>query len=138
MRRTQPVRNSFSEPWFDACNRGRLLLQRCDSCTKYQFYPRILCTHCGAGTPAWAEVSGAGTVASFSIVRHAISKGYSAPYVVGLIQLAEGPRLMSNIVDGDLDALSIGMPVAVRFESWAEDVSLPVFTPVEKKEVEFL
>lgn len=135
MQRTQPVKSSFSAPWFEACNDGRLLLQRCGTCSQFQFYPRILCAHCGADTPAWAEASGDATLASFTVVRRAVSKAYTTPYVVALVQLAEGPQLMSHIVDVESDALRIGMPLTLRFEAWSEDTSMPVFTPVEKQEV---
>ncbi|MEM6774384.1 MAG: Zn-ribbon domain-containing OB-fold protein [Pseudomonadota bacterium] len=128
MQRTQPTRSALSEPWFDACNEGRLLLQKCSSCGAYQFYPRILCTHCGARDPQWVEASGAGRIASFTVVRRAVSKAYEAPYVVALVDLEEGPRLMTNIVDCAPEAVRIGARVGVRFDSWGDDVDLPVFT----------
>lgn len=128
MLRTQPPRSALSEPWFDACNNGRLLIQHCRSCASYQFYPRIVCRACGAGDPQWVEACGRGLIASFSIVRHAISEAYSAPYVVALVDLQEGPRLMTNIVNCDLEQISIGMRVSLQFESWGDGLSMPVFT----------
>ncbi|MEO1081695.1 MAG: Zn-ribbon domain-containing OB-fold protein [Pseudomonadota bacterium] len=128
MLRTQPTRSALSQPWFDACKEGRLLLQKCSSCGAYQFYPRILCTHCGARDPEWVEASGAGRIASFTVVRRAVSPAYDAPYVVALVDLEEGPRLMTNIVDCAPEAVRIGARVGVRFESWGDDVDLPVFS----------
>lgn len=128
MLRTQPTRSAFSEPWFEACNAGRLLIQHCGGCGHYQFYPRIVCRHCGAAEPAWVEASGRGVIASFTVVRRPISEAYAAPYVVALVDLEEGPRMMSNIVSAVQDDLQIGMAVSLRFESWSDDVALPVFT----------
>jgi uncharacterized OB-fold protein len=129
MLRTQPPLSALARPWFDACSEGRLLIQRCGACGHCQFYPRVLCTDCGAGDPAWIEAGGRGRVASFTIVRHAVSAAYDAPYIVALVDLEEGPRLMSNIVDCPPEALRIGAEVSVRFESWGNDISLPVFAP---------
>ena len=77
------------------------------------------------------EASGAGRVASFTVVRRAVSEAYAAPYVVALVDLAEGPRLMTNIVECAPEAVRVGLDVTVRFEAWADDVTLPVFAPVD-------
>ncbi|GAB5413955.1 MAG: OB-fold domain-containing protein [Congregibacter sp.] len=127
MLRTQPTRSALTEPWFEACRDGRLLIQRCGDCGHYQFYPRIVCTRCSSEHVDWVEASGDAVIASFTVVRHAVSKAYEAPYVVALVDLAEGPRLMTNIIHSDFEALRIGMPVRLQFEQWDEDVSLPVF-----------
>ncbi len=131
MLRTQPTRSALSEPWFDACKHERLLIQQCSACGSYQFYPRILCTHCDARDPTWVEASGSGRIASFTVVRRAVSEAYEAPYVVALVDLEEGPRLMTNIVDCAPEAVRIGARVSVRFEPWGADVDLPVFALVE-------
>jgi len=128
MLRTQPTRSAFSEPWFQACSEGRLLIQRCNDCGHYQFYPRIVCRDCGAREPAWVEASGRGLLASFTVVRRPVTEAYQAPYVVALVDLEEGPRMMSNIVSALPEDLEIGMAVSLRFESWSDDVALPVFT----------
>lgn len=133
--RTQPTHTAFSQPWFDACNAGRLLIQRCESCAEYQFYPRILCSHCGAAKPAWVEAAGQADIVSFTVVRRAVSKAYSAPYVVALVRLVEGPTMMSQIVDADPEGISIGDRVDVQFEAWDEDQAMPVFTLSKKQEV---
>jgi uncharacterized OB-fold protein len=133
MERTLPQKTTLTEPWLDACNRGVLLLQKCSTCDKHQFYPRIICSHCGAGQPDWVETSGRGRIASFSIVRRAISKAYEAPYVVALIELEEGPVMMSNIVGCDPGAVEIGQAVTVTFEAWSDDITLPVFKPADSE-----
>ena len=133
MLRTQPARSALTEPWFEACNEGRLLIQRCGECGHQQFYPRVVCSRCSAAGPAWVEASGEGTVASFTIVRRAVSEAYTAPYVVALVDLVEGPRLMSNIVDCEPETVRIGAAVTLRFEQWDDNVSLPVFAMAESR-----
>lgn len=66
-------------------------------------------------------------IASFTVVRRAVSPAYQAPYVVALIDLAEGPRMMSAIVDAEPEQLAVGVTVAVDFQAWSDDISLPVF-----------
>jgi uncharacterized OB-fold protein len=80
----------------------------------------------------WVAVAGTGEVLSFTIVRHAVSAAYrpEVPYVVALIQLAEGPTLMSNVVECDPESVVVGMPVSVLFEDWSDEVSIPKFRPI--------
>ena len=127
MQRTLPPVTELTQPYWDGCNRGELLLQQCGDCGEYQFYPRIVCSHCTSAKLEWARASGAGKIASFTVVRRAISKAYQAPYIVALIDLAEGVRMMSTVIDADPDKVSIGDAVSVDFESWSEQLSLPVF-----------
>jgi len=72
-------------------------------------------------------VSGKGTIASYTVVRRAVSEAFTAPYVIALIDLVEGPRMMSQIVDTEPEALAVGQTVSVAFEAWSEDIKLPVF-----------
>lgn len=127
MEKTQPAVTAISEPWFAGCRRGELLLQSCETCGHVQFYPRIACVACDSRDLIWQRASGAGRIASFSIVRHAISEAYDAPYVVVLVDLEEGPRLMSQLVDCDPASVAIGALVQARFQSWSDEVVLPVF-----------
>jgi uncharacterized OB-fold protein len=69
-------------------------------------------------------------VASFTIVRRAVSQAYDAPYVLALIDLAEGPRMMSQVIDVDIDTMTVGIEVSVAFEAWSDDIDMPVFRPV--------
>jgi len=127
-----PRPTPVSRPYWDACREGRLLLQLCSGCHKHQFYPRIVCSHCGASTLEWAQASGRGTVQSFTVVRRPVSPGYAAdtPYVIALIALAEGPVMMSNVVGCAPEDVNVGMPVEVLFETWSEEITVPKFHPV--------
>jgi uncharacterized OB-fold protein len=120
-----------SEVYWQGCSEGRLLLQKCAPCGHVQFYPRLLCTACGGEQLDWHEASGKGIVKSFTIIRRAVSAAYEAdvPYVVALIELAEGPTMMSNVVGCEVETVAIGMPVGVAFEAYSEAVTVPVFKP---------
>jgi uncharacterized OB-fold protein len=72
-------------------------------------------------------VSGKGTIVSYTVVRRAVSEAFTAPYVIALIDLVEGPRMMSQIVDTEPEALAVGQSVSVAFEAWSDDIKLPVF-----------
>ncbi|MFP6836737.1 MAG: Zn-ribbon domain-containing OB-fold protein [Pseudomonadales bacterium] len=127
----QPVPTPESEAFWQACGEGRLLIQRCDECGHRQFYPRALCTACSSAEVALTEAAGTGRVKSFTIIRRAVTEAYAddVPYVVALIELAEGPTMMSNVVECEAEDVFIGMPVSVRFEPRSGDISLPVFAP---------
>lgn len=128
MRRIQPAPSGLARHWFAACREGRLLLQRCRCCARFQFYPRTICAHCHSADPAWVQAEGVGSIASFTVVRRAVSPAYVAPYVIALVDLVEGPRMMTQIVACEPEDLSIGRAVRVRFEPWADESYMPVFT----------
>ena len=127
----QPVPTPESEAFWQACAEGRLLIQRCNACGHQQFYPRALCTACSSPEVALVEAAGSGRVKSFTIIRRAVTEAYAddVPYVVALIELVEGPTMMSNIVECEAEDVFIGMSVSVRFEPRSGDISLPVFVP---------
>lgn len=126
-----PRPTTETQPWWDACREGRLLLQRCTACGAHQFYPRMMCVHCDSDAVQWVEASGRGKIRSYTVVRRPVSKAYAAmtPYIVALIELAEGPTMMSNVIACDPADVAIGMPVEVTFERWSEHISVPKFRP---------
>ncbi|HEY7775557.1 MAG TPA: Zn-ribbon domain-containing OB-fold protein [Kineobactrum sp.] len=128
MKRIQPLPGPLSDEYFAGCNRGELLLQACAGCGALQFYPRSICTSCNSSELQWVPASGRGHVASFTVVRRAISAAYEAPYVVALIRLEEGPQLMSHIVECAPERIGVGAAVTVAFQAWSETQSMPVFT----------
>jgi hypothetical protein len=125
-----PQPTPLSAPYWQAAREGRLVVQRCAACGHRQLYPRSLCTECSSERVEWMDASGRGRVKSFTVIRRAVSAAYEpeVPYVVALIELAEGPTLMSNIVACAPEAVRIGAPVRVRFDAWSPDLKLPVFT----------
>ena len=135
MKRILPSPTPLSEPYWQGCRDGVLRLQHCSGCGRYQFYPRNLCSHCSGRELVWRDASGRGRVATFTVVRRGVSPAYEAPYIVALIDLAEGPRMMSWLVDTGPEDVVIGAPVTVDFEAWSDDVSMPVFR-LEQEESE--
>jgi uncharacterized OB-fold protein len=127
MTRILPRPTALSQPYWDGCREGVLRLQRCADCSRFQFYPRTVCCHCGGSQLHWQAACGRGVLASFTTVERGISASYPAPYVVALVDLEEGPRMMSQIIDPVPARLRIGAPVEVAFEAWSEDIILPVF-----------
>jgi uncharacterized protein len=115
------------KPFYDGCARHELQLQHCQHCAHVLFYPRTLCDHCSSENLIWQVASGLGTIASYTVVRRSVSSDYEAPYVIALIDLVEGPRMMSQIIDVDPGTLAVGLPVSVDFAAWSEDITLPVF-----------
>jgi hypothetical protein len=125
-----PTPTPLSAPYWQAAREGRLVLQRCEACGKHQFYPRSICATCASERLAWSDASGRGRVKSFTVIRRAVSPAYEpeVPYVVALIELAEGPTLMSNVVGCAPEAVRIGARVRVRFDAWSDAITVPVFT----------
>ena len=121
--------------YWDACNRHELHMQCCSECGAYQFYPRIFCSKCSSRAVDWVRAAGLGKVLTWTIVRRAVSEAYAseAPYVIALVELQEGPVMMSKLSACELDSVATGMPVEVSFEDWSEQVSMPVFIPVTLK-----
>ena len=126
--KVMPPDTELSRPFWEGCRNQKLLMQQCKDCDRFQFYPRTVCSHCGGEKLTWQPVSGQGSVASFTIVRRGISKAYEAPYVVALVDLAEGPRMMTSVVGCDPESVAVGDTVEVQFEPWGSDYVLPVFS----------
>ena len=129
-----PRVTSLTRPFWEAAAQKRLVIQRCTKCEEYVWCPRPACTECGCDQLTWTPVSGRGSVFSFTVIRQVIARGANAfekeiPYVVAWIDLDEGPRLCSNVVDCPLDQIVIGMPVEVLFEEASPEISLPKFRP---------
>lgn len=117
--------------YWEGCRKHELLIQRCGHCGAHQFYPRILCSVCMSDHLEWVRSTGRGHVLTLTIVRRAVCEAYAdeVPYVVALIQLEEGPTMMSNVVQCDPDSVEVGMPVEVAFEDWSEEITIPKFRP---------
>ncbi len=122
-----------TQAYWDGCRKHELLLQRCVECREFQFYPRIVCTSCSSDKLEWLKASGQGKILTFTVVRRPVSEAYAedVPYVVALIELDEGPTMMSNVVECDPESLKIGDPVQVLFEDWSKDISIPKFSPAK-------
>ena len=118
-----------SAPYWQAAKEHRLILPHCGACGRYHFYPRSLCPHCHADGLQWREADGTGTIYSYTIARRGAGPAFKddAPYAVALIELAEGPRMMSNVIADDLSRIAIGAAVRVTFDDVSDEVTLPKF-----------
>ncbi|MHB8439285.1 MAG: Zn-ribbon domain-containing OB-fold protein [Acidimicrobiales bacterium] len=129
--RPAPHPEPEAAPYWRAAHDGSLLVQRCGTCSNTQLYARSLCVACHGTHLSWEPASGRATVYSFTVIRQQYQRPFRdwVPYVVALVDLEEGPRLMTNIVDCDPEEVHIGMPVMARFEPVSDDAALALFAP---------
>ncbi len=129
MSRPLPQPTPETQSYWDAAREGRLLIQRCKGCGKHQFYPRAFCVRCLSEDVDFVQARGEGTIYTYTINHRAANEAMqtSLPYAVAVVELAEGVRLMANIVESDLAAIRIGAAVEVNFERVGESISLPQF-----------
>ncbi|MFI0405618.1 Zn-ribbon domain-containing OB-fold protein [Actinomadura sp. 3N508] len=112
-----PADFTSNETFWTATAEGRLLLPRCESCATVIWYPRPFCPRCGGRHVTWFPASGEATVYSYTVVRKARGEYRDlTPYVVAYVELAEGPRILTNIVGCDPSEVSIGQPVTLMFD----------------------
>lgn len=124
-----PTPTAETAPFWAAAREGVLLLQHCAACGRWVFYPRALCPHCWADALEWKAASGRGRIRSFTVVHKPGHPSWrvAAPYVVAVVELDEGPRMLSALVGVDPADVRVFLPVSVRFVSVGE-WSLPFFT----------
>lgn len=124
-----PTIDPSSRPFWEAAKAHRLAIQHCEDCGAYIFYPRTTCTTCSSDRLEWTESSGEGFVYSYTISYRPAGTGFKedVPYVVAVIELKEGPRLLSNIVTDDLESVTIGSEVRVVFDDVTDEITLPKF-----------
>jgi hypothetical protein len=131
MSKPLPRIDEESKGYWEGCQRRELVVQRCASCGRLRHYPRALCPICLSDAVEWVRCSGRGTVYTFTVTYQNQAPGFrdQLPYVLAYVELAEGVRLLTNIVDCAPEAVCIGMPVAVVFEDASAAVTLPKFRP---------
>lgn len=124
--------DSDSQPYWEGLSQGELRIQRCDTCSRAIFYPRSLCPHCSSEKLSWIVATGRGTLYSYTVAHQAFGIfAQEAPYVVALVELEEGVRMMSRIIDAPRERITIGKAVQVTFEKFGEDLTLPYFRLLE-------
>ena len=123
-----PTIDTDSAAYWQAAHEGYLGLPHCKSCNQYFFYPRAICPHCQSNDVETVKASGKGTIYTYTIVRRHPNPAFNArvPYVVALIDLAEGPRMMSAVRNAP-EEVKIGAAVEAIFEEITPEVSLPCF-----------
>jgi uncharacterized OB-fold protein len=128
----QPI-TPEAKPYWDGLKEGALMLPRCTACGGTFFYPRVICPRCGARDIGWIKASGRGTLYSFAIAHQSINRAMRVPppYVLAMVELAEGPRMLTNLVNvaPDPKALRCDMPVQVVFSKLTDEVTIPLWEP---------
>lgn len=124
-----PQINVETKAFWDATAEGKFLLPRCNACQVVIWYPRLFCPECGSTDISWFEASGKGTVYSYTINRRGQGDYRDLAYVVAYVELEEGPRVLTNIVDCDIEQVSVGQAVQVVFHPTSNGAALPRFKP---------
>jgi hypothetical protein len=129
--RLAPSMTPDTQFFWDAVREHRLVIQRCTGCGALRHPPRPMCPQCRSLEWDTVESSGRGTVYSFVIPHHPPLPWFPEPYVVALVDLEEGTRIVSNVVGIVPEAVTMGLPVQVHFEHFDGDLVLPLFVPRE-------
>jgi uncharacterized OB-fold protein len=126
-----PAVTEDNAPYWDGCREGRLSAQRCGACGHVRWPPSVLCPKCLAEGGDWVTLSGRGTIYSFIVVHRPQHPAFfeDAPYNVAIVELEEGVRTHSSVVECPNDELRVGMQVEVVFDKVNDEVTLPRFRP---------
>ncbi len=129
-----PIPEPGAEPYWAACNRSELQMQRCSGCGHYRWLPGELCPQCGSTALEWTALSGRGRVTTWTVITHPVHPAATTrvPYIVAEVELEEqqGLRMISNLIDIDPDAVAFDLRVKVTFEDHPAGQKLPVFRPM--------
>jgi uncharacterized protein len=128
-----PLIDEDNEQFWKYCRQHELRMQKCNRCGHVRFPSSILCPVCHSTEAGWTRLSGKGVVYSFVIFDRAYHESYKndIPYAVGIIQLEEGPRMVSNITGIGVDDIEIDMPVELYFDDVTSEIALPKFKPAK-------
>jgi uncharacterized OB-fold protein len=130
-----PLADAITLPWWQAAAEHRLVVQRCTFCGHTRLPPAPLCPECRSEDSDWKEVPGRGEVYTYTVVHRPIAAGQELPFVIAVIALedAGGVRIISNLVDVNLDEVEIGLPVQLAWEDMSADLAIPRFRPASKE-----
>jgi uncharacterized OB-fold protein len=130
-RKPLPVMTPWSAPFWEGCKRGELLIQKCQDCQTLNFYPKLYCASCLSSNLEWVKAGGKGKVYSYMVVYAFQPTEFAedVPYVVAVVELDEGVRMMSNIVGCPPEEVRCDMRVEVVFEKATEEITLARFRP---------
>lgn len=130
--RALPQPTPETQHFWDGTKANTLLLQRCDDCSKVYFPPRLFCPACASRKVSVTQASGKAKLYSY-VIHHRPVPGFTPPYAIAVVELDEGPRMMTNIVECPQtpEALVLDMPVEVVFEAQNDTITLPLFRPAK-------
>jgi uncharacterized protein len=126
-----PHLDEENRPWWEALKRHELYIQKCGGCGDTRYYPRALCTNCMSAKIEWIKCSGRGKVYTFTATYQNQTPGFreSLPYIMAYVELDEGLKMLTNIIDCPPEQVKIGMPVEVVYEDVTPEVTLAKFRP---------
>ena len=126
-----PEADAFTRAYWDAAAGGRLLIRRCGACGRAHHYPREFCPYCWSEDVVWERASGRAVLYTWSVVHRNDLPPFPdwIPYVAAVVDLDEGPRMMTNVVQCEFDDLAIGMALEAVFHPTSEDVTIVQFRP---------
>lgn len=126
-----PTPKPHTTPFWEAAKQNILKIQECKACGNVQHYPRAICTACWSADLDWKTCSGRGNVYSYTIAYRSTTPGFQddAPYIVAIVELVEGVRMTTNIVNCPLEAIQVGMAVQAVFDHVSNEVALVKFEP---------
>ena len=130
--RPAPLLSDDNHFYWDAAREGRLVTQRCQKCGRLRHPPRPMCQVCHSLEFEIIDLAGEGVVYSYAILHHPQNPAFEYPVLAALIDLGEGVRVLSNLVEVDPSEITIGMPVTVDFRPTRQDGAVPVFKPKAK------
>ncbi|HEV8574507.1 MAG TPA: Zn-ribbon domain-containing OB-fold protein [Dehalococcoidia bacterium] len=124
-----PEPSAISAPFWEGLRAGELRLQRCAACTRFVFYPRSVCPHCLSDLLEWTTASGRGRIYSYTLVRRVMNPAFASevPYVFAIVELEEGVRVTTNIVNCGSDEVRVDMPVKATYDNVTPEVALLKF-----------
>jgi len=127
----RPEPTPVSRPFWDGLREERIDVQRCDDCGRWVFYPRSRCPECLSDRLTWTTVEGTGAVYTFTVAEQATAPPFAdeVPQLLAIVELAEGVRMSTTLVDVEPDAITVGMPVAPVFDHGADGITLLRFRP---------
>jgi uncharacterized OB-fold protein len=127
----RPQPTPVSQPFWDALREERVALQRCDDCGRWVYYPRSRCPSCLSARLSWTDVDGFGTVYTFTVAEQATAPPFAdeVPQLLAIVELAEGVRVSTTLVDVDAGAITVGMPVAPVFDHGDDGITLLRYKP---------
>ena len=124
--------DSDSRPYWEGLTQGELRIQRCSACSKAVFYPRSICPYCFADQLSWIVASGKGTIYAYTVAHQAFGPfAADIPFVIAIVELEEGVRMMTRVINAPRERVAVGAAVEVTFESVGEELTLPYFRLAE-------
>ena len=130
----RPISPEVTRPFWEAAKRHELVMPRCTTCDHLFFYPRSECPRCLSNQLEWVRVSGRGRLHTYTIVYQPANAAFrdDTPYIYAVVQLDEGPRMVSNVVQCDLDAVKVDMPLEAIFDDVTPECTLVKFKPASR------